>query len=54
MYFPDEQASNEEDPVLAAVEDPGLRSTLVARAEDGALRFDVHLQGDRQTAFFAV
>jgi protocatechuate 3,4-dioxygenase, alpha subunit len=54
MYFPDEPASNEEDPVLAAVEDPGLRSTLVARAEDGALRFDVHLQGDRQTAFFAV
>jgi protocatechuate 3,4-dioxygenase alpha subunit len=53
MYFPDE-ASNDEDPVLAAVTDPELRSTLVARAEEGALRFDVHLQGDRQTAFFAV
>jgi protocatechuate 3,4-dioxygenase, beta subunit len=28
--------------------------TLVAREEDGALRFDVHLQGDGETAFFAV
>jgi protocatechuate 3,4-dioxygenase, alpha subunit len=31
------------------------RATLVAVPdEDGSLRFDVHLQGDRETAFFAV
>lgn len=30
------------------------RSTLVAIAEDGALRFDIRMQGPRQTVFFAV
>jgi protocatechuate 3,4-dioxygenase alpha subunit len=50
IYFPDELEANAADPVLALVEDP---DTLVAIDEgDGGLRFDVHLQGDRQTAFF--
>jgi protocatechuate 3,4-dioxygenase alpha subunit len=53
MYFPDEPKANADDPVLATI-DPEVGATLVARAEDGALRFDIHLQGDRQTAFFAV
>jgi protocatechuate 3,4-dioxygenase alpha subunit len=52
IYFPDEPA-NEPDPVLAAL-DAADRETLVAREEDGALRFDVRLQGDRQTVFFDV
>jgi protocatechuate 3,4-dioxygenase alpha subunit len=30
------------------------RSTLVAVEEDGALRFDIRMQGPRQTVFFAV
>jgi protocatechuate 3,4-dioxygenase, alpha subunit len=31
------------------------RATLVAQREDaGSLRFDVHLQGEQETAFFAV
>ena len=30
------------------------RSTLVAAEEDGALRFDIRMQGDRATVFFAV
>ena len=54
IYFPDEQAANARDPVLASIEDPELRSTLVARVEGGVLRFDVHLQGERQAAFFAL
>ena len=55
VYFPDEEEANASDPVLASVGDPDLRSTLVARAMDGdLLRFDIHLQGDRQTAFFDV
>jgi protocatechuate 3,4-dioxygenase alpha subunit len=55
IYFPDEEAANAEDPVLALVEDPKLRETLIARDEGaGVLRFDVHLQGERQTAFFDV
>jgi protocatechuate 3,4-dioxygenase, alpha subunit len=54
IYFPDEAEANGADPILSAIEDPEERATLVARQEDGELRFDIHLQGDRQTAFFAV
>jgi protocatechuate 3,4-dioxygenase alpha subunit len=50
LYFPDEPA-NAHDPVLLGISD-GERATLVAHAEEGILRFDVHLQGERQTAFF--
>jgi protocatechuate 3,4-dioxygenase alpha subunit len=42
-----------DDPVLSALE-PADRETLVAVPENGALRFDIRLQGDRQTVFFAV
>ena len=41
------------DDVLAALPE-AERATLVAEAEDGALRWDVRLQGERQTVFFAV
>ena len=54
VYFPDEAEANEADPVLSAIHDPEARATLVAREEDGALRFDIHLQGDRETTFFSV
>ena len=53
MYFPDEGAANAEDPVLLALE-PEERATLVAREEDGGLRFDIVLQGAGETTFFAV
>jgi protocatechuate 3,4-dioxygenase, alpha subunit len=53
MYFPDEEASNAEDPVLLGLES-GEPAALVARADDGALRFDIVLQGPGQTTFFAV
>jgi protocatechuate 3,4-dioxygenase alpha subunit len=52
IYFPDEERANADDPVLSSIEDRALRSTLIARDEGGALRFDVRLQGDGQTAFF--
>ena len=51
IYCPDEAEANEADPVLSSVE-PERRAALVAREEDGALRFDIHLQGDRETPFF--
>ena len=54
IYFPDEEESNATDPVLTSIEDPALRSTVVACAVNGGLRFDIHLQGERQTAFFDV
>ena len=54
IYFPDEADANAADPVLSSIEDPEERATLVAVEDDGALRFDIRLQGDRQTAFFDV
>lgn len=54
IYFPDEDAANAADPVLSSIEDPALRATLVAEPAGGGLRFDVRLQGERQTAFFDV
>jgi protocatechuate 3,4-dioxygenase alpha subunit len=52
IYFPDESESNARDPVLSSIDDPEFRKTLVANDEGDVLRFDVHLQGDNQTAFF--
>jgi protocatechuate 3,4-dioxygenase, alpha subunit len=54
VYFPDEPVANEADAVLASVEDPEARAALVAVEEAGGLRFDITLQGDRETTFFAV
>jgi protocatechuate 3,4-dioxygenase alpha subunit len=49
VYFPDT-----DDAFLASLDERD-RSTLVAHAGgDGSLRFDIHLQGDRETVFFAV
>ena len=52
VYFPDEAAANAEDPVLAAAGDHA--TTLVARPDGDVLHFDVRLQGDGETAFFAI
>lgn len=53
IYFPDEAAANATDPVLSAI-DGDRRGTLIASAEgERAYRFDVHLQGDQETVFFA-
>jgi protocatechuate 3,4-dioxygenase, alpha subunit len=52
IYFPDEGEANARDPVLASIEDMEFRKTLVANDEGDALRFDIHLQGEKQTAFF--
>jgi protocatechuate 3,4-dioxygenase, alpha subunit len=52
VYFPDEEEANAADPVLLSIEDPEFRKTLVAHNERDALRFDIHLQGENQTAFF--
>jgi protocatechuate 3,4-dioxygenase alpha subunit len=58
IYFPDEQAANAADPVLAAIAPDDRRATLLAVAEPGAgpaaFRFDIRLQGGRETVFFDV
>jgi protocatechuate 3,4-dioxygenase alpha subunit len=53
LYFPDESDANAADPILSEL-DETERTTLIARAEDGGLRFDIRLQGDGETTFFAV
>ena len=52
IYFPDEEEANANDPVLSSIEDLEFRRTLIAHDEGEALRFDIHLQGENQTAFF--
>ena len=52
MYFPDEDAANAADPVLGLA--GARRETLIARAEQGGLRFDIRLQGDDETVFFEI
>jgi len=52
VYFPDEPAANAVDPVLALVP-PEDRELLVAVSEGSVLRFDIRLQGDQETPFFA-
>jgi protocatechuate 3,4-dioxygenase alpha subunit len=54
MYFPDEAEANASDPVLGSIDDADRRATLVARAEDGMLAFDVRLQGERATVLFGL
>ena len=50
-YFQGE-ALNETDPLLASVEDPSRRATLVAVPDGAAVwRFDIRLQGDGETVF---
>ena len=54
LYFPDEVEANAADPVLAGIADPDDRATLVAEATSDGYRFDVRLQGYRETVFFAI
>jgi protocatechuate 3,4-dioxygenase, alpha subunit len=53
-YFEGE-ALNENDPVLALVEDPARRAKLVARREgNNVWRLDIRLQGEGESVFFEV
>jgi protocatechuate 3,4-dioxygenase alpha subunit len=54
IYFPDEQAANASDPVLSALPAEAERDTLVAVPDDDGYRFDIRLQGEGETVFFAV
>lgn len=51
LYFPDEEDANADDPVLRTLA-PDARSTLIATSGAGTIRFDIHLQGERETVFF--
>lgn len=53
IYFPDEEPANAADPVLSAV-DERRRGTLIAAASGADYHFDIRLQGEDETVFFAV
>jgi protocatechuate 3,4-dioxygenase alpha subunit len=53
LYFPDEEESNRSDRTLNLV-DPARRRTLIARRDGPVLRFDIRLQGESETVFFAL
>ena len=53
LYFADEGQANAADAVLAGL-DEQARATLVARRVDGGYELDIHLQGPRETTFFAL
>lgn len=56
LYFSDEAHANAVDPILQQVGQPDLVATLIANKEPGRgrplYRFDIRLQGDRETVFF--
>jgi protocatechuate 3,4-dioxygenase alpha subunit len=55
IYFDDEAAANESDPVLGLVP-AERRATLIARRAPGTsktvYRFDIRMQGEQETVFF--
>lgn len=55
IYFADEEAANAEDPILTKLEHQNRIPTLLAQPEgDGIYRFNIHLQGPKETVFFDI
>lgn len=57
LYFDDEEQANLQCPVLNALESPNRRKTLIAHKEESSdgttrYRFDIRLQGEKETVFF--
>ncbi|WJF89358.1 protocatechuate 3,4-dioxygenase subunit alpha [Paraburkholderia bonniea] len=55
IYFSDETSANDSDPVLGSVPE-NRRATLIAQKDtqpnQTVYRFDIHMQGARETVFF--
>ncbi len=54
LYFPEEEAANSVDPVLNLIEQVDRRQTLIAERTPDGYRFDIRLQGEKETVFFDV
>lgn len=54
MYFSDEDAANAQDPILARIEHKVRVPTLIAPRDGDVYRFDIHLQGEKETVFFDI
>jgi protocatechuate 3,4-dioxygenase alpha subunit len=53
-YFGDEEAANNEDPLLLKVAQKDRIETLVAPRDGDVFTFDIRLQGERETVFFDI
>jgi protocatechuate 3,4-dioxygenase alpha subunit len=53
LYFADEAGANAADPVLNAIQE-SRRGTLIARQDGDGFSFDIYLQGENETVFFAL
>lgn len=53
IYFPDEEAANGEDPVLGELP-PATRETLIASPAEDGYTFNIRLQGEHESVFFAL
>ena len=54
IYFADEVAANDSDPVLLSLPDPARRRTLLANRAGDGYAWDIRLQGPDETIFFDV
>jgi protocatechuate 3,4-dioxygenase alpha subunit len=54
IYFADEAEANAEDAVLRSLPDDASRASLIATPSGDGYTFDIYLQGERETVFFAV
>ena len=54
IYFADEPEANAADPLLSALDRRAPRDADRRSPTDGGYRFDIHLQGEHETAFFAL
>ena len=54
VYFPEDGEAHLTDPVLQAVPAERRGTLLAVREGDAVYRFDIHMQGERETVFFDV
>ena len=54
IYFEDEKAANDQDPILQRIEHRNRVPTLIAKRDGSSYVFDIYLQGDKETIFFDV
>ena len=54
IYFADEPVANSADPVLTMLPESADPATLMAVPSEDGYRFDIRLQGEGETVFFAV
>jgi protocatechuate 3,4-dioxygenase, alpha subunit len=54
MYFAEDKALLDADPVLKRIEHRDRLATIVIASDKGTYKFDIHLQGAKETIFFDV